>query len=99
MRIQFFNYTTLRSITYGKNIIIENGSFTTEPADSLFEKIELVNKNKFDEEIFFNTMNGMTVAILGSNSSIVIPAQNQCIDLLKSLRNYFYKNNVDFKIK
>ena len=99
MRIQFFNYNTSRSITYGKNIIIENGSFTTEPTDSLFEKIELVNKNKFDEEIFFNTMNGMTVAILGSNSGIVIPAQKQCIDLLKSLRNYFYDNNIDFKIK
>ena len=99
IRIEFFNYNTTRSITYGKEIIIENGSFKPKSVDSLYEKIELVNKDHFNEETFLNTMNGMSAVILGSNSMSVFPAQKQCIDLLKSLRNYFYKNNIDFKIK
>jgi hypothetical protein len=99
IRIEFFNYNTTRSISYGKEIIIENGSFKPQSVDSLYKKIELVNKDHFNEETFLNTMNGMSAVIVGSNSMSVIPAQKQCIDLLKSLRNYFYNNNIDFTIK
>jgi len=99
IRIEFFNYNTTRSISYGKEVIIENGAFKPQSVDSLSEKIELVNKDHFNEETFLNTMNGMSAAILGSNSSTIMPAQKQCIELLKSLRNYFNNNNIDFTIK